>query len=81
LLDLREVDEIPLAAVPVQALAEPRVVGDVLRETLADHEADERLGAVVDHLVRDPVRRAADEVARPDAVRRLAEGRRAAPET
>src|SRR5215470_2701392 len=43
--------EIPLAAVAKKTLAFAWVVDDILRESLADDETDERFGTVVDRLV------------------------------
>src|SRR5215510_14709058 len=43
--------EIPLAAVAKKTLAFAWVVDDILRESLADDETDERYGTVVDRLV------------------------------
>src|SRR5262249_20910955 len=43
--------EIPLAAVAKKTLAFAWVVDDILRESLADDETDERFGTIVDRLV------------------------------
>ena len=72
LLDLRDVNHISLAAVAIKPLTYARVVNDILRQTLADHETNQRLRAVVHRLVRDAARRKADEISRTDFLPRAA---------
>ena len=43
--------EIPLAAVAIETLAFAWIVDDILRESLTDHETNQRLGSVVHRLM------------------------------
>ena len=56
LLELRDINHIALAAVPVKSLALARIVNNVLRETLADHETNQWLRPIVHRLMRVPAR-------------------------
>ena len=66
MLDAFVVHEVPFTRVAEQPLAEPRVIAHVVREALPHDQADQRLVAIGDQLVRDAVRRTADEIAGPD---------------
>src|SRR5581483_10727711 len=71
--DLSDVDHIALPAVAIQALACARIVHHVLGQALADHQTNQRLGAVVDGFMRRAAGGQADEIARADLVRFLAD--------
>src|SRR5215470_2192433 len=60
--------EIPLAAVAKKTLAFAWVVDDILRESLADDETDQRFGTVVDRLVSGAGTSETDKVPRGDLV-------------
>src|SRR4030095_5540808 len=62
------IHEIPLAAVAKETLAFAWVVDDILRESLADDETDQRFGTVVDRLVSRAGASKTDEVAGADFV-------------
>src|SRR5262245_53453078 len=62
LRDIRVVNHVPLSAVSVKPFAFARIVDNVLREALADDKTDQRLGSVVDGLVRRAACRASDEI-------------------
>src|SRR5215475_8813329 len=60
--------EIPLAAVAKKTLAFAWVVDDILRESLADDETDQRFGTVVDRLVSGAGTSETNKVPRGDLV-------------
>ena len=60
--------EIPLAAVAKETLAFTWVVDDILRESLADDETDQRFGTIVNRLVSRAAATKTYEVADADFV-------------
>ena len=79
-LDRVVIDEVPRQPrLAVDALLEPRVITDVVRQALADDQADEGGVAARAHRVGEPAGAVADEVARADRVSLFAEGDGAAP--
>src|SRR5262245_16271610 len=68
LFDVRVIHHIPLAAVAVKAFSLTRIIDYVLSESLTDHEAYQRLRAIVHRLMRRAARGTSDEVTRTDLV-------------
>ena len=71
--------EIPLAAVAKETLAFTWVVDDILRESLADDETDQRLGTVVNRLVSRAGASKTDEVTGADFVGLISDDFRSMP--
>src|SRR4030095_746236 len=71
--------EIPLAAGAKETLAFAWVVDDILRESLADDEADQRFGTVINRLVSRPGTSKTDEVAGADFVGLISDDFRPSP--
>src|SRR4029453_3746044 len=71
--------EISLAAVAKETLAFAWVVDDILRESLADDETDQRFGTVVDRLVSRAGAGKTDEVAGADFVGLISDDFRSMP--
>ena len=71
--------EIPLAAVAKETLAFTWVVDDILRESLADDETDQRFGTVVNRLVSRAGASKTDEVTGADFVGLISDDFRSMP--
>ena len=67
-MNVQMVNEIPLAVVAIEPLPKIGVVRDILREALADHEADEGFRTLRLHAVRHAIQRTADEVSGADGM-------------
>src|SRR5882724_9294094 len=79
LRNLLVVHEIPLAAVAKEPLAFAWVVDDILRESLADDETDQRFGTVINRLVSRAGTSKPDEVAGVDFVSLISDDFRPTP--
>lgn len=71
--------EIPLAAVAKETLAFTWVIDDILRESLADDETDQRFGTVVNRLVSRAASSKTDEIAGADFVGLISDDFRSMP--
>ena len=79
LRNLLVVHEIPLAAVAKEPLAFAWVVDDILRESLADDETDQRFGTVINRLMSGAGTSKTDEIAGADFVGLISDDFRPAP--
>ena len=79
LFNIRELDHVPLAAVPVHPLAFARIVDDILCQSLSDHETNQRLRAVVHRFMRQAASGKPDEVTGTDFLFSLAHDFRTRP--
>ena len=76
--DLSDVDHISLAAVTIEPLAFARVIDDILRQSLADNEANQRFAAIVDRFMRGSSGGQPNEIARSNLMSLIADNFRAA---